>query len=82
MMVRCRVRKHNNYGGLPAGMVLDVDEVELKRVPWCLERYEEEVAAEEAKNSARDAEYASDTKKVAEPLVEHRAEVERPKKRR
>src|SRR5262249_9633228 len=40
-LVKARVRKDNNYGGAPAGMVVHVDDSELKRAPWCLELYEE-----------------------------------------
>lgn len=37
--VLVKVRPHNNYGGhAPAGTLLEVEEAELARVPWCFDR--------------------------------------------
>ena len=39
MLVLAKVRPNNNYGGsAPEGTVLEVEEAEVDRVPWCLER--------------------------------------------
>jgi hypothetical protein len=39
--VLARVKPHNSYGGLTAGVVVDVPEEEIDRVSWCLERLDE-----------------------------------------
>lgn len=51
-LIKARVRPHNKYGSHSAGDVLDVEEKELRLVPWCLIALDEErKQAEEAKRS-------------------------------
>ena len=66
--MRARVKPFNRYGNAEAGQLVDVDESEFTRVPWCLER-----ADETAEERGERVERESDTVRVAQPFVEHMA---------
>lgn len=69
--MRARVKQHHNYGGnAPAGTIVEVEQAELERVPWCLEAVEEAV------------EVAEDPVEVVEPIGESVEEPEQPKAKR
>lgn len=36
-MIKARVKAGNSYGGAGAGSIVEVDDGEIARVPWCLE---------------------------------------------
>lgn len=68
MSVLAKVREGNNYGGnAPAGTLLEVEDGECERVPWCLERVGDPsawlAAAAQAKAEADAAAKAPKSKK-------------------
>jgi hypothetical protein len=48
-VIRAKVKEGNNYGGTaPAGTLVEVEESEIDRVPWCLERVGEPLSWSES----------------------------------
>jgi hypothetical protein len=41
--MKARVKEGNSYGWLPPGTIVEVDESELDRVPWCLDAVADDV---------------------------------------